>query len=108
MNDEELYTLNELKAMELDAVRAALPSTYYAALAPHVRVGFMATAWNHAIAVNAELESEIARHHELIIKLRETLKWTLGIIDNGVNGRWPDEFIEDYEAAQRFLNREVG
>lgn len=62
-------------------------------------------------AYHYELEgarSEIRRHHELIVGLRDHLKWALDMIDDCVDGRWNQDFIDAYDEARRFLNREVG
>lgn len=57
MNDED-FTLNDCKAMELDCVREMLPPSYFESLAPHVRVGFMVTEWDKAVAALNEVEHE--------------------------------------------------
>lgn len=50
-----------------------------------------------------EANSEIARHHELITRLRDYLNWAL----DHIQMCW-DEDVKRYDEIRTFLNREVG
>lgn len=56
-----------------------------------------------------EARAEIARHHELIVKLRDDLQWALGFIDWLSDSElWNEPARRRYDGARKLLAREVG
>lgn len=71
------------------------------------KLGVVATTSDLAHEL-AEARSEIARHHGLIVQLRDGLAWALEYIDNAVVGLWADGDYDRWVELQLLLKRGVG
>lgn len=85
---------------------------FFMTLEEHGRLMSLLASRNEEIDLKGarlrEAKSEIARHHDLIVELRNGLGWALDVIDAFVPAETLDVVCGAVIEWRHFLNREVG